>query len=95
MKSQKEMNVNAAASTRAKETYTVKQNPFHSDDVIYTGHSIKQAVKYARKYDCSDCKCGGPNIIRGSDKALYHGWEAKKPFVNNDSEPWWFFKSIG
>ena len=73
-----------------REFYTVTRNKFHGGNVVYTGYSLNQAVKAARKIDCSGCKCGGPGIQRKSDGAFYFGWQAGKPFVAKENETFWF-----
>lgn len=70
------------------ETYTVIANKFHGSDILYHGKSLAQAIRVARKHTCGECKCGGPEISRASDGAIYLRWEAAKPF-HQANEPFW------
>ncbi len=66
---------------------TVTGNPFHRGTFLYVGLSEKQAVKVARKHDCSECRCGGP-IITDEEGNQLHDWHATPPF-HPASEPFW------
>ena len=62
----------------------VRQNSLHGGETLYVGESERQAIKIARKYDCHDCRCGGPTIKQGVEQLI--DWEttpayqpAKKP----------------
>lgn len=75
-----------------KDVFTVTTSHFHGNKEIYKGSSLTQAIRAARKNDCtngpSQCKCGGPQIQRASDGALYLNWHSAKPF-HPANEPWW------
>jgi len=77
---------------RTREYYTVTTSHFHGNRELYHGPSLTQAVRAARKHDCttgpSQCTCGGPQIQRASDGAMYLNWHAAKPF-HPANEPWW------
>jgi len=77
---------------RTREYYTVTSGRFHGEKKLYQGPSLTQAVRTARKHDCttgpSQCKCGGPQIQRASDGAMYLNWHAAKPF-QPANDAWW------
>jgi hypothetical protein len=60
--------------------YTVCMNKFHDGYLLYRGKSLAQAIRVARRYDCDDCLCGGPSIVRDTDGAMLNNWQAAKPF---------------
>jgi len=72
-----------------REFYTVTRSKFHGGGIVYSGYSLNQAVKAARKIDYPFQR-GGPEIQRKSDGAFYFGWQAGKPFVTKENETFWF-----
>ena len=67
---------------------TVTANKFHGGRELYCGSSIAQAIRAARKADCSGCMCGGPDITRADGFSLID-WHAAKPFHAADNSFWY------
>lgn len=67
--------------------YKVSANKFHGGSLLYSGRSEAQAVKVARRHDCSECQCGGPVITR-TDGASLLNWHAAKPFCPANEAFW-------
>lgn len=62
-------------------------NKFHDQGLLWEGTSEKQAIRIARKYDCHECKCGGPSIVR-EDGSVLVDWQAAKPFCTANDPRW-------
>jgi len=68
----------------------VHENKFHGGGVVYSGGSINQAIRTARKISCVDCQCGGPVIVR-EDGMFLCDWEATPPFQPSNCPSWHFY----
>ena len=71
-------------------TYTTTLHEFHGGTVLYKGESLRQAIRIARKHDCtSQGQCvAGPTITRSDTGERLGGWERSKPFHRSNEQFW-------
>ena len=74
-------------------TYTVTLHSFHGGRTVYQGYSEAQAVRAARKHDCTrGANCvAGPTIRRIEDDGreyIAYEWEAARPFCVANEMSW-------